>query len=761
LFLGADTIASREVVGQENCNACHDSLRAHGGQRQDVTICLLCHTAGAEDKNDLAAAGGTPGVSVDFKVMIHKIHNGAHLPSVNGIACRSDGSRDYTAVPKPYEVVGYRSSIHDFSEVEFPKWPNLGYEMPADMNYSSLSSTEQDLEDIQRAGVTSCDACHGDPDGAGPIAAPAEGTMAFDNPSRNACGSCHDDVDWALPYNSNAQTMPAGMKDDTCLDCHRTSGDPLANMDAHLHPMLDPALYPGLNFTVLSVDPAGNHDLDATIDVGEKVAISFTMTDDSGADVDPANIGSVAVVVNGPTSNLNLLLNTSIPGEALTGAQPYTMNLPQRHDLEILKAPSVTLSTLQTAYSPLWDDRGADTKIFMRTAKGFATSLVADAPAMMNYIDVADGSGFVRDDYLVIDDGTSNAEYLKVQWVDGDRLWFGSAYQTDYKPGTLQFHGTGAMVEQVSLTELVPDVDFTIDLIGNADISEALMVPASKGDSVVFLASYTSDFVLPATYPLTLNASPDVTEAWGKWTGKSIVPGTYRLGMWSDYDLVLDLHGESNDYPITSPAGMFDFLVEDATTLEPYDLIDTVQNCYACHDDIYFHGGHRRGVDACVQCHGVAGGEDRPQYRAPGAGETTATMIKFREMVHKIHRGADLDKADTYTVNGYGWGGAYPFNFTPHTYEKVVFPTFPGGVKHCEKCHGTSESWQAPRDFAHPTESLMPSRSWKASCGSCHDDDAAQAHIDAQTAPTGAESCAICHDDDSEIDTENVHKPRM
>src|SRR5262245_34625110 len=48
LYGSASTLEHREVVKRDNCNQCHTKLQAHGGQRQDVTICLLCHTSGSE-----------------------------------------------------------------------------------------------------------------------------------------------------------------------------------------------------------------------------------------------------------------------------------------------------------------------------------------------------------------------------------------------------------------------------------------------------------------------------------------------------------------------------------------------------------------------------------------------------------------------------------------------------------------------------------------------------------------------------------------
>jgi OmcA/MtrC family decaheme c-type cytochrome len=56
----------------EQCNSCHNPLRAHGS-RYEIRLCTLCHTEQAAD-ND--------GVPIDFRVMIHKIHRGTSLPSV-------------------------------------------------------------------------------------------------------------------------------------------------------------------------------------------------------------------------------------------------------------------------------------------------------------------------------------------------------------------------------------------------------------------------------------------------------------------------------------------------------------------------------------------------------------------------------------------------------------------------------------------------------------------------------------------------------
>jgi len=753
-FLGATVVQERAIVGQENCNACHETLQAHGGMRRDVTLCLMCHTAGAEDRNVATAAGGTPGVSVDFKVMVHKIHNGAHLPSVNGIATAFDGSRIYDATPQPYQIVGFGNSVHDFSDVEFPRWPSLAYAMPADFGYSSLASNEADLEDNQRSGVVDCDSCHGDPDAGGPISAPVQGIQAYQQPSQAACGSCHDDVAWDLPYNSNSQSMPFDMDDGTCKDCHFVSGDGLAVMDAHRHPLVDPARNLGLNFQILTALEAGSHDADGTIDVGEGIVVRFNVTDDLGNEVDPADFGDVSVVLNGPTSNLNMVLNTAIPNSALTGPQPFQVKLPALHQDELIGVGTGALDAFMTDAAPLWDNQGVASSVSLGTPSGVGTLMAPFAPAMSNFIDVVDGSLFTNGDIIRFDAGFASEEMMQVQWVDGNRLWFGSTYQTDFKPSTLLDHGPNAVIEIVDVTALVAGVDYTLDLDGN--FTELV----EQGVGARFLADYTADFALPALYPVALNGSPDVDEAFGKWTGKPIVDGTYRLSLWSRGNFTVSQFGENNTYPRTSVSAISDILVGGATVVEPYDILGTFDSCTACHGELYFHGGGRRGIDTCIQCHGTAGAEDRPQYRAPNADPIAQTMVKFREMLHKIHRGKDLDKAATYTVNGYGWQGAYPNNFSSHQYMAVSFPAMPAATKSCAMCHADSDSWQVPSDLSHPTASLMPSRSWRAACGSCHDSDAAHAHIDAQTSPMGVESCAICHADGSVTDTKFVHNPR-
>jgi cytochrome c553 len=130
-------------------------------------------------------------------------------------------------------------------------------------------------------------------------------------------------------------------------------------------------------------------------------------------------------------------------------------------------------------------------------------------------------------------------------------------------------------------------------------------------------------------------------------------------------------------------------------------------------------------------------------------------------MLHKIHMGEELDKAETYTVVGFG-ATTFPNNFTAYRFEEVKFPALPGRAKHCDKCHGAdNDSWKEPAERNHPTEQDQPTLSWRVTCGACHDSDEATAHLESQTSPiSGAEACAICHGRERDEAVEFVHKNR-
>ena len=85
-------ILTLDIAATANCNRCHDPLGIHGGNRREIAYCDTCHNPGSTDANS--------GNTVDLKVMAHKIHMGANLPSVQA--------------GEPYEIYGYQNSVHNF-----------------------------------------------------------------------------------------------------------------------------------------------------------------------------------------------------------------------------------------------------------------------------------------------------------------------------------------------------------------------------------------------------------------------------------------------------------------------------------------------------------------------------------------------------------------------------------------------------------------------------------------------------------------------
>jgi len=680
------------------------------------------------------------------------IHAGKHLPSVLGVTTLPSGARDYTAPPKPYVL-----AFTDFSNVPFPAWPQGLVAMPRDQGYTALSSTDKATEDEIRKGPSNCVVCHGDPDGSGPLVAPAQGDLYKDQPSRQACGSCHDDVVWNQNYTSNGQTMGAQANNANCLFCHAPQGNPLATYDAHLHPLLDPNFEPGLNLIVTNVGEAlGTPTPNGKIDPGEKIQFRLRIVDDQGADIDPINatpsLSNPSVVISGPTGNYNLILNTTLPKEVLTGSQPFTVNVPMKVDLERIGVSAVgTLSAFTTANAPHLNTTSAPDSVWLRAATGPTKTLTAASAAPQNYIDVNDVTGLVRDDYIVVDDTVVGLEeYVRIQYVEGNRLWFSSPYTTSYKAGLAFAHAAGATVKEVTLTTVQP-AQFSVGLAGGT-ITEVTEFGAGT-----VIASYTTDFKMPSTFPLALNASPGLGDSSGKWTGKPIVDGTYTLGIWSSRTFTLDLWGESNSYKSTSDSENVDFLVGSATAVEPYELIASGTSCFNCHQELAFHGFGRRGFESCVLCHGTSGSEDRPQYVAGAAPPTTGLTVSFRTMLHKIHQGSSLANAATYDIVGSG-SGSYPNNFGISNYEHVIFPALPGGTANCAKCH-ENNAWKEPAERAHPTQQVTAIGRWTVVCGACHDSTDAQAHIAVNKDAFGNEACGVCHSRGREWDVERMHKP--
>jgi OmcA/MtrC family decaheme c-type cytochrome len=173
-----DSPDPRALVSTQACNACHQRLTAHG-RRLDVDYCVTCHNPYSADPRPPSGVTNTPDangvypVPVDFKRVIHALHMGANLPSV-----QAGGTFTFNG--------------QDFSDVEFPQDPGA------------------------------CLTCH---------SAPANsGITIADNwkskPSRVACGACHDRTSFVSPAPAGWTLHTGGpmANDAGCNLCHAAGG---------------------------------------------------------------------------------------------------------------------------------------------------------------------------------------------------------------------------------------------------------------------------------------------------------------------------------------------------------------------------------------------------------------------------------------------------------------------------------------------------------------------------------------------------------
>jgi OmcA/MtrC family decaheme c-type cytochrome len=259
-----------EIRQASSCNNCHDPLNAHGGARQDVKLCVLCHSPQTSD----AQTGNT----VDFKVMIHKIHRGASLPSV--------------MAGKPYQIYGFGNAIVDFSTVVYP-------------------------QDIRN-----CANCHEGTDAANK---PEQFSSWYTAPSRATCGSCHDDIDWTTGANHPAGGQP---DDKTCARCHvPDSGNEYdaSIKAAHTVPYRSKQLK-GIVATIVSL---------TNFAAGKRPTIVFSLRNTDGTAIDATKLTAFAPMYAGPTSNYKTFTresalssnNTRGVFDAAAGTTSYTFSV--------------------------------------------------------------------------------------------------------------------------------------------------------------------------------------------------------------------------------------------------------------------------------------------------------------------------------------------------------------------------------------------------------------------------------------------------
>ena len=258
----------REITKTQTCNGCHNRLEAHGGTRREIGLCITCHAPGAVDPDT--------GNSIDMPVLVHKIHSGKELPSVQA--------------GTPYQIIGFNQSVHDYSTV--------GYPQPAQH----------------------CETCH----------TGSDADVWRTNPSRKACGACHDltSFEATVPMGMTAHAGGAMADDTQCSICHTPVVAGLESIvTKHLTALNDPAS-DKVEATIISITNTGP---------GQTPEMTFSVTVNGALrDLIAAPLPSLRITVAGPTTDYATYWQHTVQGSgsnpallsAVTGGFKFTFPAP-------------------------------------------------------------------------------------------------------------------------------------------------------------------------------------------------------------------------------------------------------------------------------------------------------------------------------------------------------------------------------------------------------------------------------------------------
>jgi OmcA/MtrC family decaheme c-type cytochrome len=190
---GSKMTPRRQVVDINKCNGCHSYLSLHGENRNQIEMCVLCHNP-SENDNSVRGVATTPSdknqppQSVNFALMIHKIHTGETMQSFN----------------QNYTIVGFGGSHNDFSDVRYPAMtPTGGVADTAKCYMCHVTGTEANFP-IGKNNVLD-----------------TQGRISPVAATTSACTACH----MSLSALSHAVSQTDPKFGESCDVCHGTGAD--------------------------------------------------------------------------------------------------------------------------------------------------------------------------------------------------------------------------------------------------------------------------------------------------------------------------------------------------------------------------------------------------------------------------------------------------------------------------------------------------------------------------------------------------------
>jgi len=599
---GASDPQPRQVVTTETCNGrCHNPLALHGGSRQDTGLCILCHqpTQGTDPDT---------GNTVDFKQMVHKIHMGGDLT-------------------KPYIIIGFGNSVHDWSGVEFPDQINR-----CETCHTGGTPTEEFPLVADPPRIQSCNR-----KGKGPV------TFTWDSSPVRA----------ALRRNApDGPTLARGREGELTTGSWIQDGDEFYLVDTGSGNTLQKMT---LHTTVLGCEdpeaiPPGSFCKDCEPGLQHTAWLSRPSRAACGSCHDHVNF------------------------ETGEGHSPFNLVMLDDSQCHLCHVPD-------TGREFDFSIRGAHTVGYLST--------------MLNGV------------YLEVDKviNTKPGQFPRVTFWISD------------KHGNMDPHA----LDRLRFSIVGPNEDFDYRVEEEAiDSGDALFALTKVGNN-----KWAYDFMTPIP-----------ADAEGSYTlGFEGRISDVVLNPDADEDEQEEEHDVIQNYTVA-------FAVTDEEPV-PRRMVVADTNCESCHGNLSLHGGNRHNPQYCVTCHQPSLTDEEERE----ADELPAESVHFKNLIHKIHRGEELE--GEYLVKG--------FRGSEHDFTEVIFP---GDLRDCEKCH-VNDSYElplpegvlattTPRGYWDPTPPIT------AACTACHDSLDAAIHADSNISGLG-EACNTCHGEGREFEVEKVH----
>lgn len=542
----------REEITEASCGSCHGTFSAHGGRYTKPEQCILCHSAQTSDPET--------GNTVDFRVMIHKLHRGEDLPS-------------FKADPtKPYQIVGFGPTVYDFSEVAFP------------------GPTTTLATNISR-----CETCH----------AGAQGNAWHARPSTAACTSCHDTTVFSATQNPpfsishEGGVDPTLVNDNTCRVCHGETAGPAPVPAAHYTGIWDPTTGT-MTIDIVSITNTAP---------GQLPTVRFeVMVNGAPRDILAAPLSTLTATVAGPTTDFTEFWQARVQGSGSVGtlvavdaangifdytfptttnpASPPCTESAIRRDCSI---PAAATGSYQIAFEANWTPPAPAQRIVANPPRlAFAVTgpkverrtVVDNARCNGCHVDLAFHGGGRKDaNYCVMCHNPSNANDERVSRVEGSTVF---AESVDFR----------VMIHKIHMGE---------------ELSQAYILGGNPAPSAANPLGTPEDFG-KVRYPRARTACA-ACHTGTTWQLPMTASAKYAPSTTVELTCSEPAGNDADNY-CTAPF----WTITKTTKLAPESSV-----CTSCHDAPYT-AAHAvlnttsGGVEACATCHGPGKEFDVARY---------------------------------------------------------------------------------------------------------------------------------------------------